>query len=170
MNLEQAAFIAEVVSGLGVILSLIYLTTEVRRSTKQAQRDSMALLTAKRTEIMYQVTDNPELASIVWRCFSGTRVPAHEWARYSLYLQTTMVTIEMGFRKIWANEVDPVTAKTWIEGADFWFKYPGVRTWWKAGPIGFSDKFSAYIDQRLELIEVDGSDAEKIVASLPSSN
>jgi hypothetical protein len=27
-----------------------------------------------------------------------------------------MVTIEMGFRKIWANEVDDITAKTWVEG------------------------------------------------------
>jgi hypothetical protein len=116
MNLEQAAFIAELIGGLGVILSLIYLASEVRRSTKQSQRDSMALLTAKRTEIMYQVTDNPGLASIVWRCLAGARVPAHEWARYSLYLSTTMVTIEMGFRKIWANEVDDITAKTWVEG------------------------------------------------------
>jgi hypothetical protein len=27
-----------------------------------------------------------------------------------------MVTIELGFRKIWANEVDAVTTKTWVEG------------------------------------------------------
>ena len=130
----------------------------------------MALLTAKRTEIMYQVTDNPELASIVWRCLAGSRVPAYEWARYSLYLTTTMVTIEMGFKKIWDNEVDPVTTKTWVEGADFWFKFPGMRTWWKAGQIGFSDQFSDYIDQRFKLIEVNGSDAEQIVASLDGKN
>jgi hypothetical protein len=166
MNLEQAAFIAEVIKGIGAVLSLIYLASEVRRSTMQSQRDSMALLTSKRTEIMYQVTDNPELASIVWRYLSGSRVPAHHWARYSLYVTTTMVTIEMEFRKIWANQVDSVTAKTWEEGADFWFKYPGMRTWWKAGQIGYSDQFSAYIDQRLKLIEVDGSDADQIVASL----
>jgi len=170
MNLEQAAFIAELIGGLGVVLSLIYLASEVRRSTKQSQRDSMALLTAKRTEIMYQVTDNPELASIVWRCLAGSRVPAHEWARYSLYLSTTMVTIEMGFRKIWANEVDDVTAKTWVEGADFWFKYPGMRTWWKAGQIGYSDRFCTYIDQRLNIVEADGSDAEQIVASLDKAS
>ena len=170
MDLEQAAFVAEVISGIGVILSLIYLTSEVRRSTKQSQRDSMALLTAKRTEIMYQVTDNPELASIVWRCLSGARVPAHQWARYSLYLTTTMVTIEMGFRKIWANEVDSVTAQTWEEGADFWFKYPGMRTWWKAGQIGYSDMFCAYVDERLKVVEVDASDAEQIVSSLPATD
>lgn len=104
MNLEQAAFIAEVIKGIGAVLSLIYLASEVRRSTMQSQRDSMALLTSKRTEIMYQVTDNPELASIVWRYLSGSRVPAHHWTRYSLYLTTTMVTIEMEFRKIWANQ------------------------------------------------------------------
>tara|TARA_R110002073_G_scaffold110354_1_gene246488 strand:- start:647 stop:1159 length:513 start_codon:yes stop_codon:yes gene_type:complete len=167
MDLEQAAFIAEVISGIGVILSLAYLTSEVRRSTRQAQQDSMALLTTKRTEIMYQVTENPELAMIVWRCLSGARVPAYQWARYSLYLSTTMVTIEMGFKKIWANEVDAVTAKTWKEGADFWFKYPGMRTWWKAGQIGYSDMFCAYIDERLKVVEVDGRDAEQIVASLP---
>ena len=170
MDLEQAAFLAEVIGGIGVILSLIYLSTEVRRSRKQSQRDSMALLTAKRTEIMYQVTDNHELAAIVWRCLAGSRVPAYEWARYSLYLTTTMVTIEMGFRKIWADEVDDITAKTWVEGADFWFKYPGMRTWWRAGQIGYSDQFSAYIEQRFKLIEVNGSDAEAVVASLPSTN
>ena len=65
---------------------------------------------------MYHVSDNPELASIVCRCLAGARVPAHQWAQYSLYLTTTMVTIELGFRKIWANEVDAVTTKTWVEG------------------------------------------------------
>ena len=170
MDLEQAAFLADVVGGIGVILSLIYLSTEVRRSTRQSQRESMALLTAKRTEIMYQVTDNHELAAIVWRCLAGSRVPAYEWARYSLYLTTTMVTIEMGFRKIWANEVDDVTAKTWVEGADFWFKYPGMRAWWRAGQIGYSDEFSDYIDQRFKLIKVDGRDAEQIVASLSTTD
>tara|TARA_B110000305_G_scaffold42107_1_gene44046 strand:+ start:242 stop:601 length:360 start_codon:yes stop_codon:yes gene_type:complete len=115
---------------------------------------------------MYHVSDNPELASIVWRCLAGARVPAHQWARYSHYLTTTVVTIELGFRKIWANEVDVVTTKTWVEGADFWFKYPGMRTWWKAGQIGYSDRFRAYIDQRLDFVEVDGRDAEAIVALL----
>tara|TARA_B110000967_G_scaffold35531_1_gene34583 strand:- start:153 stop:398 length:246 start_codon:yes stop_codon:yes gene_type:complete len=77
-----------------------------------------------------------------------------------------VVTIELGFRKIWANEVDVVTTKTWVEGADFRFKYPGMRTWWKAGQIGYSDRFRAYIDQRLDFVEVDGRDAEAIVALL----
>ncbi len=166
MNLEQAAFIAEVIGGLGVILSLAYLATEVRRSTKQAQQDSMTMLTSKRTEIMYQVTDNPDLALIVWRCLAGSRVAPHEWARYSLYLSTTMITIEMGFRKIWAKEVDEVTAKTWREGADFWFKFPGMRTWWRAGQIGFSDQFRAYIEERFNEIELDGSEAKQIADSL----
>ena len=51
MNLEQAAFVAELIGGLGVIFSLVYLASEVRRSTKQSQRDSMALLTANRNNV-----------------------------------------------------------------------------------------------------------------------
>ncbi|MBT72630.1 MAG: hypothetical protein CMQ15_11435 [Gammaproteobacteria bacterium] len=111
MNLEQAAFIAEVIGGLGVVLSLVFLASELRNSTRQSQRDAMTLLTSKRNEMMYVLMDNPELTSIVWRCLSAQRVPAHEWSRFSVYLYTTMVTIELGFKKIWANEVDSITAE-----------------------------------------------------------
>ncbi|HJN97232.1 MAG TPA: hypothetical protein QGF41_16210 [Gammaproteobacteria bacterium] len=111
MNLEQAAFIAEVIGGLGVVLSLVFLASELRNSTRQSQRDAMTLLTSKRNEMMYVLMDNPELTSIVWRCWSAQRVPAHEWSRFSVYLYTTMVTIELGFKKIWANEVDSITAE-----------------------------------------------------------
>jgi hypothetical protein len=45
-----------------------------------------------------------------------------------------------------------------------------MRTWWKTGQIGFSNRFKDYLDQRLNIIEVDGSDADKIVASLASTS
>ena len=166
MNLEQAAFIAEVIGGVGVILSLVFLSSELRSSTKQSHRDAMTMLTSKRNEMMYVLMDNPELTSIVWRCLSGQRVSAHEWSRFSVYLYTTMVTIELGFKKIWANEVDPITSETWVEGADWWLRYPGMRTWWKAGQVGLSTRFKDYIDQQLDIIELDGRDADKIVDSL----
>ena len=114
--------------------------------TKQSQRDAMTLLTSKRNEMMYVLMNNPELTSIVWRCLSGQRVQEHEWSRFRVYLYTTMVTIELGFKKIWADEVDPITSETWIEGADWWLKYPGMRTWWKNGQLGFSNRFKIYID------------------------
>ena len=170
MNLEQAAFIAEVIGGLGVILSLLFLASELRNSTKQSQREAMTLLTSKRNEMMDVLMDNPELTSIVWRCLSGQRIPTHEWSRFSIYLYTTMITIELGFKKIWADEVDPMTAETWVEGSDWWLKFPGMRTWWKAEPIGFSNRFKGYIDQRLDIIQLDGSDADKVVASLDAIN
>jgi len=170
MNLEQAAFIAEVIGGLGVVFSLVFLASELRHSTRQSQRDAMTLLTSKRNEMMYVLMDNPELTAIVWRCLSAHRVHAHEWSRFSVYLYTTMVTIELGFKKIWANEVDPITAEAWVEGSDWWLKYPGMRAWWKTGQIGFSIRFKDYLDQRLNIIEVDGRDADKIVASLATTS
>ena len=166
MNLEQAAFIAEIIGGIGIVLSLVFLASELRSSTKQSQRDAMTLLASKRNEMMYVLMDNPELSSIVWRCLSGQQVQAYERSRFIVYMHTTIVTIELGFKKIWANEVDPITSETWVEGADWWLKYPGMRTWWKAGQVGLSSKFRDYIDQRLYNIEIDSSDADKIVDSL----
>lgn len=166
MNLEQAAFIAELIGGAGVVLSLLFLVKELRRSTKQSQRDAMTLLTSKRNEMLYVLMDNPELSFIIWRCLAGRRVSAHEWSRFSVYLNTTIVTLELGFKKIWAEEVDPITAKAWVEGSDWWLKYPGMRTWWSLSQVGLSSRFVDYIGQRLNDVEEDGSDAEKIVASL----
>lgn len=166
MNLEEAAFMAEVIGGMGVVLSLVFLTSELRRSTRQSQRDAMTLLTSKRNEMMQVLMDKPELSSIIWRCLSGERVQAHEWSRFSAYAYTAMVTIELGFKKIWANEVDPITSEAWAEGADWWLKYPGMRIWWKTGQVGFASRFKDYINQRLYKIDMDSSDADKVVASL----
>ena len=45
-----------------------------------------------------------------------------------------------------------------------------MRTWWDAGQVGFSSRFKNYIDQRLDNIEVDGSDADRVIASFADTN
>ncbi len=87
MTLEHWYFVAEIVAAAAVVLSLCFLAFELRRNSNHVKRQSMDLLTIHRVEALKAFYEDEELASVIWKCFANeSRLPAHEWARFGLFL------------------------------------------------------------------------------------
>jgi hypothetical protein len=75
MTLEQLANIGEALGGMAVLVSLIYLIIELRRSTKTARSSNAWNSTVALAELCEVVADNPQLAELTMRSHSPDTNP-----------------------------------------------------------------------------------------------
>lgn len=64
MTLGQLALIAEIVGGIGVVASLIYVGVEIRRQRKQSNLQAANELTAQWSGLMTSLHESDEMAQI----------------------------------------------------------------------------------------------------------
>jgi hypothetical protein len=68
MTLEQLANIGEALGGLAVLVSLIYLIIELRRSTRAARSSNAWNSTVALAELCEVIAANPQLSELTMRC------------------------------------------------------------------------------------------------------
>lgn len=166
MNLQEWSFIAEIIASTSVVFSLCFLGFQIRLYTRQARRDALDLVTSRRYDIVRVLADDGELASIAWRGFAGTpRLPAHEWARFSIYMYTVLLEIERTWLKADAGTLDAEVLRAWEDASSWWLRYPGVRAWWTSEHPGFTPAFTLYVNGLMARVKVDESVAGVVAAS-----
>jgi len=75
MSLEQLANVGEALGGLAVLVSLIYLIFELRRSTRTARSSNAWNSTVALAELCEVLADNPQLSELTMRCHSPETSP-----------------------------------------------------------------------------------------------
>ncbi len=166
MNLEQWSFLAEIIASISVILTLCFLAYQIRLHARQAQLDSMDLVTSRRHDLLHTLAEDGELAAIVWKGLAGTpRLPAHEWSRFSLYLYTVLLEYERTWLKGKAGMLDVDFKNNWEQAMVWWFQHPGTRAWWRGDHPGFNADFTVFINDALTRIEVNPLVATAVAAA-----
>ena len=166
MNLQKWSFIAEIIASTGVVFSLCFLGFQIRLYTRQARRDALDLVTSRRYDMLRVLADDGELASIAWRGFAGTpRLPAHEWARFGMYMYTVLLEVERAWLKVDAGTLDANVLRTWEDALSWWLKYPGVRAWWTGKHPGFTPAYTLYVNNLMARVKVDEIVASAVAAS-----
>jgi len=166
MTLEHWYFVAEILAAFAVVLSLCFLAFELRRNSNHVKRQSMDLLTIHRVDALKAFYEDEAMASIIWKGFAHEpRLPAHEWARFGLFLYSFFLLFEVAFRKFDGKELDQTTWKSWQDGLAWWLQQPGVRSWWKSDHPGYCTSFTEYIDHELGRVDVHSVEAKSIADS-----
>ncbi|MFK8016441.1 MAG: hypothetical protein AB8G17_13495 [Gammaproteobacteria bacterium] len=117
-RLKDWVAIAEIVSAIAVVLSLIYVGLEVRRSTLESEADIQAELLSYTLQRRYLVIESSDLSSLLARGYAdpGALSP-DETLRFQNYIELFYVAWERAFN---AN-VAGVFSEDIFEGWDAWF-------------------------------------------------
>jgi hypothetical protein len=70
--------VGEVIGAAGVIFSLVYLATQIRSSSKQANADAIYNLQKGQSDVMEAFVSNPDLAKLLAKVQRGDTLEAHE--------------------------------------------------------------------------------------------
>jgi len=166
MSLQQWSLIADIITATAVIVSLCFLAFEVRLYARQDRQDALDLVTSRRHDLILVLAQDGELASIVWRGLAGTpRLPAHEWARFTMYVYSLILEYERTWLKFNAGALDEDMLREWEHAFTWWFKHPGMQSWWRGRHPGLTLPFTAYIDTMLARIHVEPRDSAMVAAS-----
>ncbi len=147
MPLSDLASIGSLISGIAVVISLIYLAFQIRQNTRH-QRASMQQGRAARTVDLLLRTAEPDMARAILR--GRMAEPAMEPAELEQFLRATtavFISFEDGYVLRRSGMLDATT----IAGDDAALKnhilpWPGYRIAWEMLKAGMQPDFRTYVD------------------------
>ena len=147
MSLEQASFVAQIVSALAIIASLVFVGIQLRQATGAMRNSSSQAHSAVYSGIISAIIENADFASI-WR--RGLSDPSSlgddEWVRFIAcasaqfrFFESSRVQWQQGLldREHWQNIEAQVRS---------FVPQPGIQAWWKLRREWHSEAFRAWFE------------------------
>jgi len=147
MSLEQASFLAQIVSAVAIIASLIFVGIQLRQATSAMRNSSSQAHSATYSAIISTIIDNGEFASIWRRGLSDPKsLDPDEWVRF-------IACASSQFRLFEASRVQRLNGQLneehWqnIEAQVRSFRtQPGIQEWWKVRRDWHSSSFRDWFE------------------------
>ncbi|MFT5561746.1 MAG: hypothetical protein ACJAYE_003468 [Candidatus Azotimanducaceae bacterium] len=155
MSLEEIGSIGEFVSGIGVVISLIYLAYQVRENSKFVKENSEFLRATHDVssnngvaQVRKNYFDHPELLDIESRGHRCQELDFNESAKYHLIVSGTFENHFTYFLQYKRGLTSDVVFDYWSSFFDDYCKHEGVKHWWRRFQNRFPDNFREYIDEK----------------------
>jgi hypothetical protein len=149
MTLEQGYFIVQIVAGLAVVLSLIYVGIGVRQNAQAVRLSTSQRVLQEIRETTVQFADNAELADILLRGVQAAALEGQEKLRFYALIGNFMRVLENGYFQFQAGALDP---RLWRGMQRQWadlLSTAGARANWEVRKHWYSDEFQQYFEKRL---------------------
>jgi hypothetical protein len=150
MNWEAIGAIGEVVGAVVVIITLVYLTIQLRQNTKAIEHSSYRGVFDDAYQWMYKVIENPEIAELYLAGMRGDEQSSGERLRFGLLMNTLFTH--------WNHALNAgafeIVNNAQIAGV---LSYPGGAAYWKRTVakdiLSFSPEFTNVVNRLLGEIE-----------------
>jgi hypothetical protein len=157
MSIQDWGAIGEIVSAIGVLLTLIYLTTQIRQNTRQLRSEGHRGITDSYNAILAQLlADDSLFTTGVRGCQDWESLTAFQQSRLHIFLHQHLMHFRMAFQLQRKGAIDDDVYRS-IEDMHIRFMAnPGTRVWWKmVGESLVEDQFARVINKKLA--SIDGS-------------
>ena len=148
MDLKKTALLAEIIGGVGIVVSILYLALEVSENTKNTQISNHLALIEQNSEFRYLRMANPELVEIVLK--GSSNVPSLSEVDRSRFRTYALQSFDMWETAFLMSESDVLPTGTWEVWDSSWcngLKAPGFRALWDEGMSNnFTDHFRRNVD------------------------
>lgn len=151
MTLEQAYFFAEIIAAVAVVTSLIYLGIQIKQSRIQSENEVMDEITKRRSDFIEIIAKDTELSFVIAKGLaSREKLTPNEYFRFTSYLFTVFVGLEIGFIKWNRKSVNKEMWYAWNQVIHWWLKFPSVQKWWQSNTMnGYTAYFNHYVQSRI---------------------
>jgi hypothetical protein len=150
MNWEAIGAIGEILGAAGVIITLIYLSGQIRKNNRQIKGEAIGTLAQLTQQFDSDIRDNPDL-------FSIAQVAAHDWDENSpedqnrahlINLQEFQL-LETAFH---LEEQGAIPRELYVAREDYMLGRladPGTRFWWNNFTYNLDKRFVDHINEKL---------------------
>lgn len=157
MKLEKWALIAEIVGGIAIVVSLIFVGFEVRQNTQATQIAAYQQLINGISEFNTQTLANPELRAVRIKLDAGTRIEElnpDEQQVINAFLYLAYRNGDMAYMQYRSGIIGEERLISGMGILVNLLELPTVQMHWNQRKSGFVAEYRAYID---ELIKGSGS-------------
>ena len=155
MNWQAVGAVGELIGGIAVVLSLIYIAMQMRQNTRQIGENTLALQLASRDRAQQsfsrwrQLVSDSSMSDLYLRgCRDYEGLAKPERFRFGLVLQELFLAFEGDFQRVQAS-IYPRSAWEAAQGKQLWALsgQPGARAWIERHRYQFLPEFAAEMDR-----------------------
>lgn len=151
MNLETLGNLGEFVSGIVVVISLIYLAMQVRHNTRSIRTENYARALERVSAMQSRLSQDGDFCALFNRALADPfNLSPNERIQFTWCLYEMFGGQEFLFHQSQDGTVPEEVWERWSDTMVWWLTFPGVRAWWLSRPTPFSASFTSYIDALLE--------------------
>jgi hypothetical protein len=147
MSLSDLASIGSFVSGIAVVLSLIYLTRQFR----QADRNQQAAIRqgrSTRTADLFMRTTDPFIADAVVKGVAGAEdISSTQFEQFRHYCMAHISHAEDSFYQHKEGLLNDAAFETFVSALKAWFRSCGTRAVWKRVREAYAGEFVEFMDR-----------------------
>lgn len=152
MTISDLGALGEFVSGLGVILSLLYLAIQVRHGTREVRANTSQLIMSSSINNRADVANGP-LAPVVWKQMRGERLDEEELARFSFFHQLQTDIFQTAFIQHRDGRLDEEMYRMIERRAMAAFQSNLWVSFWNSYKDGYLEDFVTHVAELLETTE-----------------
>jgi hypothetical protein len=154
MTLSDLASIGSLISGMAVLISLIYLSLQV----KQAERNQRALMQQGRAD---RVSDNcmrmaqPVISEIFRKGRAGDEsLPLDEFHQFMMMSRAGFLSGEDSFLQYLSGQLDHAAYRSYVAGVRSMLAAPGLRAIWRLSSQEYGEEYRKFMDGILSETQV----------------
>jgi hypothetical protein len=148
LNTSKLADMSEIVSSIAIVVTLIYLTVEVRQNTDALHAQSrQSVLNSGQSEL-FAMLDYPGIVKSITK---KEPLTSDEHIRLNMILVAMMRGREFSWLQYQNGIIDETQWQTELAVIIFVFDSQRTRDWWeKVGRNAFSDQYSEFVDSLIQ--------------------
>ncbi len=155
MSIQDWGAIGELVGAIAVILTLIYLATQIRQNTRQLRSEGHRAITDSYGVTLGQLlADDSLFKTLIRGCQEWESITAFQQSQCHIFFHQHLMHFRMAFQLHDKGAIDDDVYRS-IEDAHIRFMAnPGNRVWWKmVGESLVEDQLARVINEKLAGIE-----------------
>lgn len=147
MTLEQASLIAQIVSAVAVIASLIFVGVQLKQATAAIRGSSSEAHAALYTDLVHSIIDNADFARIWWVGLTDPKaLREDEWVRFVAYSSALFRQYETSRVQWQKGRLDNEHWHTVEQQATNFRDMPGLKAAWKVRGHWYSPDFRDWFE------------------------
>jgi hypothetical protein len=147
VNLDDIGNLAELIAAIGVMISLIYLAIQIRRSSETERMATYRAIVSDFGSLNQSIASDPELALLFAQGLeSYGELNEAEKARLSQYFYSVFRYFENMFYQHDKGYLEQSVWQGWARMMLTYFNRPGFQVWWRQRRLVFDPSFVRYLE------------------------
>ena len=166
MNWDAAGAIGEIVGAIAVVISLIYLGSQIRQNSRTVAANTVQSISSNAADRLFRVAESPHLSVMMAKVISGEGdLSPEENVQFQMLLRATFRSYENYYYQQQTGNIDPRIWAGLERTIEDNMGIPMFRDWWRYHRGTFSEEFAEYIDRKIVEVEHQSSSWSKNISA-----
>lgn len=147
MTLNDLGNIGELIGSLAIVLSLIYVGIEVRRSSRIARLSTLQAHTDNTIQLMSALAHSEQSARVMRVGLDESEeLTDDQRSQFNLYMSAALFSVQSAYVHHVEGASSEQTWNAWLRIASFYLLPPGGKRWWVENNFCLEERFTAFAE------------------------